>query len=66
MNETTTESVRKDELKDPTPTAPRGRGRPRRRPEAFAKMETVSIEKPTLPDPRWMAEFIAAFLRAKR
>ena len=66
MDETATESTKNDELKDPTPTAPpRGRGRPRRRPEAFVKVETVSVEKPALPDPRWMAEFIAAFLRAK-
>lgn len=66
MNEATTESTRNGELIDPTPTAPRRRGRPRRGPEAFVKVEAVSVEKPTLPDPRWMAEFIAAFLRAKR
>ncbi len=28
--------------------------------------EKVTAEKPALPDPRWMAEFIAAFLQAKR
>ncbi len=66
MDETTADSTMNDELKEPTVPAPRRRGRPRRRPEAFVKVETVSVEKPTLPDPRWMAEFVAAFLRAKR
>lgn len=67
MNETTTEFPKKVDDKDPGPaTLPRGRGRPRRRPEAFVKVETVPVEKPTLPDPRWMAEFIAAFLQARR
>ena len=66
MDETRTESPQKNETKDPgQPVAPRSRGRPRRRAESFVKVETVSVEKPTLPDPRWMAEFIAAFLRAK-
>lgn len=68
MDETTTEIPKKEETKDPGPVVtPRSRGRPRRRPEAFVKVETVSaVEKPTLPDPRWMAEFIAAFLQARR
>lgn len=40
------------------------RGRPRR--QAFVKVKTVTVERPTLPDPRWMAEFVAAFLKASR
>lgn len=55
---------------EPTIELPRGlkptgrRGRPRR--QAFVKVETVSVDRPTLPDPRWMAEFVAAFLKASR
>ena len=67
----TPETPRKNETKDlASPAAPRGRGRPRRRVDAFVKVEPVaeqSIEKPpALPDPRWMAEFVAAFLQASR
>lgn len=66
MDETTAKSTEIGELKDPAAPTRRGRGRPRRQAEAFVRVETVPVEKPILPDPRWMAEFIAAFLRAKR
>jgi len=65
MSETAIET-KNDEPKEASSTdVPKSRrGRPRR--QAFVKVETVTVERPTLPDPRWMAEFVAAFLTASR
>jgi hypothetical protein len=63
MDDTTPESETKnEEAAESSP--PRRRGRPRR--QAFVKVETVTVERPTLPDPRWMAEFVAAFMKASQ
>lgn len=59
-----TKSTKTEETNTPSAPAPRRRGRPRGR--GFVKVETVSVERPTLPDPRWMAEFVAVFLKASR
>lgn len=63
MNKTILESATTEEPIETT-SSPRRRGRPRR--QAFVKVNAVTVERPTLPDPRWMAEFIAAFLKASR
>ena len=63
MNKTIPESATIEEQIE-SASMPRRRGGPRR--QAFVKVNTVSAKRPPLPDPRWMAEFIAAFLKASR
>ena len=64
MDEIKPESAKKEEINATSSPGPRRRGRPRGR--AFVKVETVAVEKPVLPEPRWMAEFVAVFLKASR
>lgn len=69
MDNKTSESISKkcDTADSVVPSTKRRRGRP-----SFIKVEPVATpvapatEKPMLPDPRWMAEFVATFLRASR
>jgi hypothetical protein len=65
MADTKLESTEKVGIEKPNPSSgARRRGRPRQ--QSFVKVETVSIERSALPDPRWMAEFVAAFLKVTR